>query len=98
MDRHRGAERDSTTVREAVSTAATRVDADGAASDALIVLDQARVDYALVEAAGDAVGLLAMAEFTEALWFASSGGKPAAPLEKGVGRSGDGSLRSPRPT
>ncbi|GAB6878687.1 CBS domain-containing protein [Halorubrum gandharaense] len=81
------ADRETTTVAEIMSESPVRVDVGTEAFEALVAVNEARAEYAIVENAdGEAVGVLSMAEFGEALQFASTAGKSAgtAPVEKGV--------------
>ena len=87
LKRARKLDRETATVAEILSESPVRVRAEEDAFEALVAINTARAEYALVEDdAGDVVGIVTLAEFAETMQFAATAGKPAreSPLEEGI--------------
>ncbi|MWV63354.1 CBS domain-containing protein [Halorubrum sp. JWXQ-INN 858] len=87
LRRGRGLDRSTTTVTEVSSTSPVRVGIGDDAFEALVAINAARAEYALVEdAAGDVAGIVTVADFAETMQFAATAGKPAreSPLDDGI--------------
>jgi len=87
LKRARKLDRETATVAEILSESPVRLRPETDAFEALVAINTAKAQYALVENdAGDVVGIVTLAEFAETMQFAATAGKPAreSPLEEGI--------------
>ena len=90
LDELKGArklDRETATVADILSPSSVRVRREEDAFEALVAINTARTNHALVEdGAGAVVGIVTFAEFAETMQFAANAGKPAreSPLEDGI--------------
>ncbi len=87
LKRARKLDRETATVAEILSESSVRVRPDEDAFEALVAINTARAQYALVEDdAGEVVGFVTLAEFAETMQFTATAGKPAreSPLDEGI--------------